>query len=221
MLCNGILMQFEQYTHTLCNELVDLCLRHWDILLEGSRLGQKHTGYKHRGRCTIFTLLVCWRSNSQKSYAPVSLLLAIFLLVTETYVHTNTYTQTPIWRHPRLVFVKVREQKFLIMQYFDLPPPSIYCQKLRRTTSGTLSGLFLSLFTPWRCIEGGSRMALFILNLALDRGEWWQACNQLDKSALNVATINLNAPARNLQNIKHKLPDQPVEKRATPYRIHV
>jgi len=59
-----------------------------------------------------------------------------------------TYTQTPIQCQPRLVFVTVREHKFPVMQHFDLPPPSIYCQKLWWTTSGNLSGLFLSLFTP-------------------------------------------------------------------------
>jgi len=67
--------------HILCNSLVDLYLRYLDILPEDGRLRRKHTGNKYRGRRTIFTLLVCWRNNSQKSYAPPSLLLSIFTYV--------------------------------------------------------------------------------------------------------------------------------------------
>jgi len=36
--------------------------------------------------------------------------------------------------------MKVCEQKFPIIHYFYLPPPSTYCQKLQWTKSGTRSG---------------------------------------------------------------------------------
>jgi len=46
------------------------------------------------------------------------------------------------------------------------------------------------------------------------------ASGGLDAIGCYTPTTNLDAPTKNLPNVKHKHVDQPAEQRATPYRIH-
>ena len=48
-----------------------------------------------------------------------------------------------------------------------------------------------------------------------------QAHRQRGASGFNAPTMNMEAPSRNLQNIKDKQVDQPRKTRATHYRIHM
>lgn len=49
------------------------------------------------------------------------------------------YTQFPIKWHPRLALMEVSGQKFLVIPYLDLPPPSIHRHKLRWTDNSVMS----------------------------------------------------------------------------------
>ena len=42
---------------------------------------------------------------------------------------------------PQLAPTQVYEQELHILQYFGLPPPSIYVHKLQRTNCGAITGL--------------------------------------------------------------------------------
>ena len=49
----------------------------------------------------------------------------------------------------------------------------------------------------------------------------YQACSQEGASGFNAPTINMDAPARNLQNIKGQHANQPSKIVRQHYRIHV
>jgi hypothetical protein len=82
------------------------------------------------------------RKTSCPHQEPHSYLLAVL-----THCLVN-YSQTPIQRHPHWASMKVCEQKFPIIQYFDLPPPLIHRHKLRWTNTGATSGFVHAASMP-------------------------------------------------------------------------
>ena len=48
-----------------------------------------------------------------------------------------------------------------------------------------------------------------------------QAFSQRGTSECNTPTVNLDAPAMNLQNIKEKYAEQPTKNRAAPFQVNM
>ena len=58
----------------------------------------------------------------------------------------HKYTQTPIYSHPHVAPMKSPQPQLLIVQYFDVSPPSIHHHKLRSANSDVILG---SVLTFW------------------------------------------------------------------------
>ena len=56
--------------------------------------------------------------------------------------------------------IRVREQKFPITQYFDLPPPSLYRHELRWTKSDAISGMNCRNCNRWVALQRNTRFQM-------------------------------------------------------------